>query len=437
MIIDTIIQALWIIPVEPENVTLENHAIAIQNGRILDILPIDDAKIKYQPLTHLDLNQHVLIPGLVNCHTHSAMAYLRGVADDIPLMEWLNHHIWPLEQKWVSEQFVSDASELAIAEMLRCGTTCFNDMYFFPEATAQVAIKAGIRTNIGLILVDFPSAWAQNADEYLSKGLTLHDELNHETLVTTGFAPHAPYTVSDHSFERLRTIANELDLTIHIHLHETAQEINESIKHFDMRPIERLDKLGVLGPSLIAAHMTQLNEKDIDLFSQSGASIAHCPESNLKLASGFCPIARLIDQGINVALGTDSVASNNDLDMLGETKTAALLAKGVAQDARAVPAHDALKMATLNGAKALRIDDEIGSLKVGKSADITAIQLNAIEASPLYDPVSHVIYSASRNQVSDVWIAGKQLLKCAELTTIDRAAICEKAADWKRRLIED
>jgi 5-methylthioadenosine/S-adenosylhomocysteine deaminase len=435
MFIDTLIQARWIIPVEPHKRVLENHALAIQAGRIVGILPLPLALAQFQPTQIVDLPSHALIPGLVNTHTHAAMSLLRGNADDLPLMEWLHEHIWPLEQRFAGEAFVRDGTDLAIAEMLRGGVTCFNDMYFFPEVTARQVIQAGMRATVGLILVDFPTAWAAGPDEYLSKGLALFDALRDEPLVQAAFAPHAPYTVSDAPLLRLRTLAEELDIPIHMHLHETVGELEQGRASHGMRPFKRLQQLDMLGPRFIAVHMTQLTDEEIAAYAESGGSIAHCPESNLKLASGFCPLAKLLDAGINVALGTDGAASNNDLDVLGEMRTAALLAKGVANDARAVPAATALRMATLNGAKALGLDSEIGSLEIGKSADIAALNLGDIETQPLFDPISDIVYAASRHQVTDVWVAGRRLLRSRELTTLDCADIAGRASGWRERLV--
>ena len=260
----------------------------------------------------------------------------RGNADDLPLMEWLEQHIWPLERRYAGEAFVRDGTDLALAEMLRGGVTCFNDMYFFPEVTARQVIKSGMRATLGMILVDFPTAYADGVDEYLSKGLALYDSLRDDPLVHAAFAPHAPYTVSDEPLARMRTLAEELGCPIHMHLHETADEVRQGRASHGMSPLKRLGQLDLLSPQFIAVHMTQLDAADVDYFARCGGSVVHCPESNLKLASGFCPVAKLLAAGINVALGTDGPASNNDLDVLGEMKTAALLAKGVAGDARAV-----------------------------------------------------------------------------------------------------
>ena len=434
MHIDTLIKAHWIIPVEPHAKVYENHAIAIQDGRIVGILPFAQALADFDPENIEELPGHALIPGLVNTHTHAAMSLLRGNADDLPLMEWLENHIWPLERRYAGEAFVREGTDLALAEMIRGGVTCFNDMYFFPDIAARQVIQSGMRATLGMIMVDFPTAWASGPDEYLSKGLALYDSLRDEPLVNAAFAPHAPYTVSDEPLTRMRILAEELDCPIHMHLHETADEVRRGRSSHGMRPLKRLAQLDLLGPRFIAVHMTQLDDEEIGFFAQFGGSIAHCPESNLKLASGFCPVTKLLDAGVNVALGTDGPASNNDLDILGEMKTAALLAKGVANDARVLPAATALRMATLNGAKALGLDQEIGSLEVGKSADIVAINLSDIETQPLFDPISDIVYAASRHQVSDVWVAGRRLLNNRELTTLDRSDIISKALAWRERL---
>jgi len=432
--IDSLIHARWIIPVQPDGVVLEHHSIAVQDGRILDILPQREARTRYQADKIIERGEHALIPGLVNAHTHAAMSLLRGLADDLPLMDWLNHHIWPAETQWVSDEFVRDGSLLAMAEMLRGGTTCFNDMYFFPEVTARAATEVGMRACIGLIVIDFPSAWAGSADEYLDKGLALHDDLRNHPLLRTAFAPHAPYTVSDAPLERIRVLADELDLPVHMHVHETVAEVEQSQAQFGVRPLERLARLGLVSPSLLAVHMTQLLDAEHAHLASSGAHVLHCPESNLKLASGFCPVHKLLSAGVNVALGTDGAASNNDLDMFGEMRTAALLAKAVANDASALPAAQALRMATLNGARALGVGDETGSLEKGKAADIVAVRLDDIECQPFYNVISQLVYATGRDKVSDVWVAGRQLLKERELLTVDASAVLARAQIWRERI---
>ena len=432
--IDTLIHARWVIPIEPSGVVYENHAVALQSGRIVDIQPSAQAQRSYQATEIITLEQHALIPGFVNAHTHVAMTLFRGMADDLPLMDWLNNHIWPAEAKWVSPEFVRAGTELAIAEMLRGGTTCFNDMYFFPDATAQAAEAAEMRAVIGMTVIDFPTAYAQNADDYLHRGLKFHDQIKNSTLVTTAFAPHAPYTVSDAPLEKIRMYADELDRPIHMHIHETAFEVEQGIERNGQRPLERLARLGLLGPRMLAVHMTQLSDDEIEQLASLNAHVVHCPESNLKLASGFCPVHKLWRAGVNVALGTDGAASNNDLDMLGEMRTAALLAKGTARDATALPAHAALRMATLNGARAIGLDDRIGSIAIGKSADLAAIDLSALASQPVYDPASQIVYSATRDQVTDTWVNGKRLLANRRLTTVDETRIARDAQAWREKI---
>ena len=434
--VDTLLHARWIIPVEPDGTVLDHHALAIRGGRIADILPSAEAARRYQAANIIRLDGHALIPGLVNAHTHAAMCLFRGLSDDLPLMQWLRDHIWPAEAAWVGSEFVFQGTQHAIAEMLRGGTTCFNDMYFFPDETARAASHAGMRAAIGLIMIDFPTAWAAGAAEYLSKGLELHDRYRGDPLIRTVFAPHAPYTVSDEPLHRIRTLAEELDIPIHMHVHETADEINGSLEHHRQRPIARLEQLGLLTPRLLAVHMTQLTGDEIARLAQAGAHVIHCPESNLKLASGFCPVHALLQAGVNVALGTDGAASNNDLDMFGEMRSAALLAKAVAGDASALPAAAALRMATLNGARALGLEDEIGSLRRGKSADVVAVRLDDVESRPVYHPISQLVYACGRQQVSDVWIAGRHLLKERRLTTLDEDAILANSEAWRERIWE-
>ena len=436
MNIDILIHAKWIIPVEPKETVYENYALAIKNDKIVALSNSEDARRKFIAKEELFLENHALIPGLVNAHTHAAMSLFRGLANDLPLMDWLNNHIWPAEKKWISADFVKDGTELAIAEMIRSGTTCFNDMYFFPDSTAEICANIGMRVVIGLIVIDIPTSWANSSDECLVKGEFVHDAYKHNPLISTAFAPHAPYTVSDDSLKRIMVLAEELDIPIHMHIHETTDEIEKSINQYGKRPLERLSDLGLLSSRLIAVHMTQLEKNEIEELKKTRVNVAHCPESNLKLASGFCPVEKLQKNNINVCIGTDGAASNNDLDMLGEMHTSALLAKGVANDCTCSDAHTTLKMATLNGAKALGLSESIGSLKKGKQADIVAIDLNQIETIPLYDPLSQIIYAADRRQISDVWIAGKRLLDNKKLTTLKYKQLIEKLILWEKKIKE-
>ena len=417
--IDTLLHGRWVIPVDNKHRYLEHHAIAIHEDKIIDILPSEQANKKYSADANRRYDQHALIPGLINSHTHAAMNLFRGLADDLSLMDWLENHIWPAEAEHVNEAFVHTGTELAIAEMIRSGTTCFNDMYFFPDVTARVAADAGIRASVGLILIDFPTVWANNSEEYIDKGLAVFDHYKGHKLIKTAFAPHAPYTVSDEPLKQIRTLADELDLGVHMHIHETAFEITQAEKNSGQRPLARLNDLGLLTPSLQAVHMTQLLDDEIDLLAASGSHVVHCPKSNMKLASGICPVDRLLKAGINVALGTDSSSSNNNLDMFGEMHMTALLAKIGTMDATVAPAEQVLQMATINGARALGMEEITGSLEVGKFADIVAVNFDTIETIPVYDPVSHLVYCSSRDHVTDVWIAGKQRLTDKVLNTID------------------
>ena len=432
--IDTVIEAKWIIPAEPAEIVLNQHAIAVDKGIIKDILPISEAKLRYKPQKTITLNDHALIPGLINLHTHAAMTLMRGFADDLPLMEWLNKHIWPIENQHVDAQFVLDGTQLACAEMIKGGITCFNDMYFFPESCAEAVIHSGMRAAIGMIVIDFPTAYASDADDYLAKGLKLRDQYHQHPLLSFCFAPHAPYTVSDKTFSTILTYSEQLNTPIHTHLHETQDEIRINLESNGVRPIERLHQLGLLSPNLIAVHMVHLTDYEIKLVHQYGCSVAHCPSSNMKLASGFAPVPALLNQGVNIGLGTDGAASNNRLDMFEEMRQAALLAKATSGQADALPAHQALRMATLNGANALGLGETTGSLVIGKAADITAINFSGLNLTPCYDPVSHLVYTASREQVSHVWVNGRILLEDKELTTMNPSELQYRTAYWQERI---
>jgi 5-methylthioadenosine/S-adenosylhomocysteine deaminase len=407
----TLLCPRWIIPVEPAGALLEGHCVAIGDGLVEAVLPRVEAEARFPAHERVALDEHALIPGLVNAHTHAAMALMRGLADDLPLERWLAEHIWPAEARHVSAQFVRDGTLLACAEMLRGGVTCFNDMYFFPEAALEAALEAGVRVSLGMIVFDFPSAYGADADDYLAKGLAVRDRWREHPLASFCLAPHAPYTVSDATFRKIATMLGEIDVPLHIHVHETALEIERSLAEHGARPLERLERLGLLGPALIAVHAVHLTDGEIALLARHGASVAHCPSSNLKLASGFAPAAKLAAAGVNLCLGTDGAASNNRLDMFAEVRLAALLAKAVARDAQALPAHAALRAATLGGAKALGLEARIGSIVAGKSADLAAVRLAGPELAPCYDPASHLVYAAGREHVSDVWVAGRRLIQ--------------------------
>ncbi|MEE4292826.1 MAG: TRZ/ATZ family hydrolase [Xanthomonadales bacterium] len=429
-----LLNAAYVVPVRPRGAVLENHAVAVSGKRILDVLPAEQARSRWPHAERVELPTHVLLPGFVNAHTHASMTLLRGYADDMGLTKWLQEHIWPAELAFVGPGFVADGTRLAIAEMFRSGTTCFNDMYFFQDETIEACLAAGMRVCSGITVIEMASAWASGVTEYLDKGLALLDRYSGNPLVSFALAPHSPYTVSDESMQRVAKLSAEHDIPVHMHLLETAWEIQQSLEQHGKRPLRRLEKLGMLNQRLVAVHMTQIDGDDIARFADSGASIVHCPQSNLKLASGFCPVARLAGAGVNVAVGTDGAAANNDLDMLDEIQTAALLAKGVAGDASAVDAFSALEMGTLNGAAALGIGDRIGSIEPGKQADLCALDLEQPETQPLHNVVSQLIYAASARQVSDVWVAGRRVLENGELTTLDVGGTMQAAAEWQQKL---
>jgi 5-methylthioadenosine/S-adenosylhomocysteine deaminase len=433
--VDLLIEARWVVPIEPQGVVLENHAVAVHGGAIVAVLPIDDARKAFAPDQSVILGEHALIPGLVNAHTHNPMTLLRGLADDLPLMTWLEDHIWPVEGKVMGPEFIRDGVELAIAEMLRGGTTCANENYFFPDTIAATYKRHGFRAVVGLPVIEFPSPWAKTRDEYFERALAVHDSLRGEELLTTAFVPHAPYTVSDDSFERIRMLADQLDIPVHLHLHETQKEIDDAKRDSGLRPFQRLQRLGLVNDRLIAVHMTAVTDTEIAACAEAGVSLVHCPESNLKLASGFCPAEKFRQAGVNLAIGTDGCASNNDLDMFGEMRTAAQLAKAVAQRADAFDAGFALRAATLNGARAMGLDDRIGSIEVGKQADLAAVRLDALESQPLYDVTSQLVYATGRHQVSDVWIAGQRKLINRELVGMDVPDLLDRMHAWHDRIV--
>jgi 5-methylthioadenosine/S-adenosylhomocysteine deaminase len=430
-----LINARWVVPVEPAGTVLERHAVAVRDGVIEALLPAAEAARRFEGYARVDLPGHALIPGLVNAHTHAAMALMRGIADDLPLMRWLEEHVWPVEGKHVSAEFVRDGTLLACAEMLRGGVTCFNDMYFFPEAALEAALQAGMRAALGIIVIEFPSAYASDPQAYLSQGLALRDRWREHPLVSFCLAPHAPYTVSDDTFRRVARLAAELEIPVHVHVHETAHEVERSVAEHGVRPLARLERLGLLGPGLISVHSVHLAPEEIAALGRHRCSVAHCPSSNLKLASGIAPVARLLEAGVNVALGTDGAASNNRLDVFAEMRLAALLAKAAAGDAAVLPAHAALRAATLGGAVALGAEARFGSIVPGKAADLAAVALDGLELQPMYDVVSHLVYACGREHVTDVWVAGERVLRERELARVDLADLHARAALWQTKIL--
>jgi 5-methylthioadenosine/S-adenosylhomocysteine deaminase len=431
--VDLLIRAAHVAPVVPRAV-LKDHAVAVRGGKIVAVLPASEAMGRYEATRLVELKDHLLIPGLVNLHCHAAMTLLRGIADDTPLMTWLQEHIWPAEGRHVNDEFVHDGSLLAMAEMLRGGITCVNDMYFFPEATARAALRAGMRASLGIIAIEFPSAYAADASDYLKKGFATRSAYEGEAGLSFTLAPHAPYTVGDDTLRRIAVLSDELDLPIHVHVHETRGECEQGVAQHGVRPFERLRRLGIVGPRMISVHSVHLDNVELDVMAREGVTVAHCPSSNLKLASGIARVAEMRARGIRVGLGTDGAASNNRLDCLTEARTAALLAKGASGDAAVVSAADALEMATLDGARALGLEQRIGSIEPGKLADLAAVELSSVETLPCFDPVSHLLYAAGREHVSHVWVAGEMRLEARRLTTLDEQDLREKAAWWQGKL---
>lgn len=424
----------WLVPVEPLGLVLEEHAVVVEDGRIQAILPCAELSSEQRALERVDLPEHALLPGLINMHTHSAMSLLRGLADDLPLMDWLENHIWPAETASVGVEYARDGVRLAAAEYLRGGVTCFNDNYFFPDVAAEVAQEAGMRVTVGYPVIKVPTAWAKSAEEYFARALEVQQNLSGDPLVRTAFAPHAPYTVTDESFHKIRELSEAWDIPVHLHLHETAGEVDAGVHETGMRPFTRIQRLGLMNSRMISVHMTQLTHAEVAVLAETGAHVVHCPESNMKLGSGICPTAELTAAGVNVCIGTDGAASNNDLDMWGEMRSAAFLAKGSTGNPQALPAAQVLRMATLNGAIALGLGDETGSIEVGKSADFCAVNLNEPETQPVYHVISNLVYATGRHQVSDVWVAGRRLLQQRQLTRLDLPAIIGKAREWGERL---
>lgn len=432
--IDLLIEPEWLLAVEPDDAVLTGHAVAVDGGAIVAVLPAAQARSRYAASEDIRLPGHALLPGLVNSHVHNPMTLMRGLADDLPLMVWLKEHIWPAEGRVLGPEFVRDGVELAIAEMLLGGTTCCSEHYFFPDAIADTYRRHGFRAMVGLPVIDFATPWAADPDEYFAKALAVHADLQGEPLLSTCFVPHAPYTVNDASMRRLRELSEQLDVPVHMHVHETAQEVDESLQQYGQRPLARLQALGLVNRRLLAVHMTQLTAAEIGLCAEHGVTVIHCPESNLKLASGFCPVADLVQAGVRLALGTDGAASNNDLDMIGEMRSAALLAKAVAGNPAALPARQVLRMATLQGAQALGLDDAIGSIEPGKRADLVAVDLSGVSTQPVYDPVSQLVYAASRDHVRQVWLDGRRRVRDGELVDMDVPAILERAQQWRGRI---
>lgn len=429
-----VVNARWIIPVVPEGACLEDHALVVTGETITDLLPQAQAAERYAGADVVELQHHIVTPGLINAHGHAAMTLLRGYADDLPLMDWLEHHIWPTEARFIDYDFVYDGTQLAIAEMLHSGTTFAADLYFFPDAAAAAYTDHGFRAQLCLPVVQFPNAWAVSEHDHIHKALELHDRYKHSDFIKTAFAPHAPYTVTDEAFRQIRTYSEELDMPVHLHLHETAFEVENAMAETGKRPFERMADLGLISPNLQAVHMTQLLEEEIEALATNGVNVVHCPESNLKLASGFCRVRDLLEAGINVCIGTDGAASNNNLDMFQEMDTMAKLHKLFRKDPTVISSREALAAATIGSAKALGMGDLLGSLEVGKKADLVVVNRRNAASWPLYDPHSFAVYALLGGAVDTVMVDGHLIMRNRQFPNVDMAELLSHVEGLQKRI---
>jgi len=430
---DTLLHPDFVVPIVPHRQVLSAHSVGIKGGTIASVMPRSEA-LALEASEHIELAGCALMPGLINLHCHAAMSLLRGYADDLPLMTWLQRYIWPTETRFISPDFVRTGSELAIADLLLGGTTTLADQYFFPEVTAEICERAGLRALLTFPVIEVETAWARDAAECIRNGLALRDQYRNHDLIEIGFGPHSTYQVSEGTLSKVAMLAEELEAPIQIHLHETQEEVLSVVEQSGMRPIDLLEKLGVLGPRTQCVHMTALGEQDMDTIATHGAHVVHCPRSNLKLGSGICSVQKLLDRGINVALGTDGAASNNRLSMLGELQTAALIGKTAQGDPKAVDAWTSLEMATLNGAQALGKEHRLGSIEAGKLADLIAVDLSDLQHLPQYDLASSLVYGASGSEVRWSWIGGDCVVRDGQLQTVDYTGMSERVAKWSEQL---
>ena len=414
--------------------TIRHGAVAVQGHAIIDVGKSVDLLRAYPDAKVITGENKVLLPGLINTHSHAAMVFFRGLADDLPLKEWLEKHIWPAEAKWLSPEFVYDATELACLEMLKAGITTYNDMYFFGDSTARATRSLGMRAMLGAGIIDFPTMVASTPDEYLANAERFIGNWKGDDMIFPCLAPHGAHTCGPETLKRSKKLAERLDVKLHMHLSETRWEVEEIISRHGKRPVEYLDSIGFLDEGLIAAHCVHLDDAEIGLLSKRSVSVSHCIESNLKLASGIAPVPEMIRAGIIVSLGTDGAASNNDQNILSEMSTAAKLHKAMANDPTVLDSKTALLMATRWGAEALGLGNKIGSLEKGKAADIISIDLKKPHLSPIYDIYSHIVYSAMASDVDTVIVGGKQIIQNRSHVEVSEDAILKKSAEWQTRI---
>jgi len=419
------------------NLKLESFAegaVAVKGTSIVEVGKSDELLRKYPEARIIQGSNNVLLPGLINTHCHAAMVFFRGLADDLPLKEWLEKHIWPAEARWLTPEFVYDASELACLEMLKAGITSYNDMYFFGDSTARATKAMGMRASLGTGIIDFPTVAASTLDEYLANAEKFIGNWKGDDLISPCLAPHGAHTCGPETLKRSKKLAERLDVQLHMHLSETRWEVEEIMSKHGRRPVKYLDSIGFLDDRLVAAHCVHLDDAEIDLIAKKSVSVAHCVESNLKLASGIAPVPQMLKAGVRVTFGTDGAASNNDLNILSEMSTAAKLHKTIAQDPTVLDSKTALLMSTRLGAEALRLGDKIGSIEKGKAADIISINLRKPHLSPMYDIYSHIVYSAMASDVETVIVGGNILIQNGSHINGREDSIMQKASEWQSRI---
>jgi 5-methylthioadenosine/S-adenosylhomocysteine deaminase len=431
---DWIWSARYVITEDAQHRVIENGAVAIRADRIVGVGTKAEIDARFQAAHRLDRPDAILAPGLIDTHTHAAMSLFRGIADDKSLQDWLNDYIFPAEAKNVTPDFVRWGTRLGCLEMLLGGTTTFTDMYYFEDVVAEVAKEAGMRGVLGETIIKFPVPDAKTPAEALRFTEKYLTRFRNDPLVTAAVAPHALYTNTDETLVAARALANRFHAPLLIHLSETKKENDDSLAQRHMTPTRVLDTLGVLTGRTVAAHCVWVNEADMAILKAHGVGIAHCPSSNMKLASGIAPVARMLALGLHVGLGPDGPASNNDLNMFEEMDLAAKLQKVATLNPEVLPATTALDMATIGGARVLGMEKEIGSLETGKRADLIVVRLDRPNAVPLYNPISQMVYTLKAEDVSDVMVNGKPVVRDARILTLNEAQILQKAAEYRAKI---
>jgi len=433
--VDLIVTGGTVVTVDAAGRVIENGAVAIDGA---DIAAVDTAAAiakQFRARETIDASGQIVLPGLINTHTHAPMVLYRGLADDLPLMEWLNNYIFPAESKTVSPEFVRAGTRLAALEMIESGTTTFADMYYFEEEIARETRSAGLRGVLGQTVIQFPVADAKTPADALARAEAFINEFKGDPLITPAVAPHAIYTTSDDTLQAARTLADRYGKPLIIHLSETKTEFDEAVQKRKKTPTAALYDLGVLQGWTLAAHAVWLDPADFGLLRAAGTGIAHCPSSNMMLASGIAPVLKMLKAGIPVGLGTDGVAgSNNDHDMMEEMDLAAKLQKVSSGDPTALPAEQAFAMATIMGAQAMGMSKLIGSLDAGKRADIISIRLDEANAQPMYNVYSQLVYSLKSSNVSDVMVNGRAIVRNRRMLTVDDKAILAKAEEYRAKV---